>query len=78
MMALFRSYPANVRLDYPEIDGLMRVLDERIADARESGADALCFEGARIAFHILRHFDRAEYPVDFMALFEKYMKEGGF
>ena len=74
-MTLFRSYPASVRIEYPELEGLMRVLDARMEEAG-TDADAACYKGAHIALSILRHFDRAEYPVDFMALFDRYMKGG--
>ena len=76
-MALFRSYPANVRIGVDELDGLLRVLDARIDAMRTDGeADVALYEGARIALSIIRRHERIEYPIDFLSLFELYLREG--
>ena len=76
-MTLFRSYPANVRIGTDELDGLLRILDARIdAMLADGEADAALYEGARIALSIIGRHERIEYPIDFLSLFELYLREG--
>lgn len=74
-MTLARVFRANTRIDHDDLDGLLAVLERRIAEEGEDGVDMRMHEGALIALSIIRHHEFVDTQADFMRLFEHYADE---
>jgi len=75
-MTLARQYRPSVRLDWEELDGLLRMLDDRIAEMGENGEYITCYYvGARTAASIFRFCEFVDVPADFMRLFDRKIRD---
>lgn len=75
-MTLSRHYRPCTRMDHEELDGLLSVLDRKVAELGEDGDwNTAYYVGARTALSILRHHEFVDTQADFMRLFEHYIGE---
>lgn len=73
-MSLVRHYKPSVRMEYEELDGLIRSINESLEEDEVDGEIArAAFIGALIALKIIRHHERVEYPHQFISLFKHYL-----
>lgn len=76
MTYLVHHYQPSTRLDHYELDGLLNVLDRKIAEHGEAGEyDTAYYVGAWLACSIFRHHEFVETQDDFMRLFENRINE---
>lgn len=74
-MALVRHYKPSVRMEYEEMDGLIRSISEALEEDEVDGElDRAAYIGALIALKIIRHHERVEYPHQFISLFNHYLE----
>ena len=74
-MALSRIYRPSTRIEHDELDGLLNVIDRRIAESGENGELVTSYYvGAQIALTIIRCHERIELPDDFLAIFDNYLE----
>ena len=67
------DYRPTKRVGIEELDGVLRILRDRIDSAHEESDEKLnYYEGAWIALHAIR-FGQFEYPRDFIAVFDNNM-----
>ena len=77
-MALIRVYEPATRIGLLELDGLLSLLRTRADEMYANGEAGIeLFEGAYTALEIVRSSGRIEYPGEFVAMFENYLKERG-
>lgn len=76
MTYLVHHYQPSTRLDHYELDGLLNVLDRRIAEMGEAGEyNTAYYVGARLACSIFRHHEFVETQDDFMRLFDQIIND---
>lgn len=77
-MTLARTFRANSRIDHDDLDGLLAVLERRIAEIGEDGDPRTSYYvGARIALSIIRHHEFVDTQADFMRLIDHYIGDLG-
>ena len=75
-MTLFRRSEPQYHIGEMELDGLLKLLGERYAEARDAGdVAAVRYRGAYDAFAILRGGGRVEYPNEFVSIFDNLGEE---
>lgn len=72
-MALIRHYKPSVRMEYEELDGLIRVIDNAADNDMLDTCERAAYIGAEIALNIIRNHELVEYPHQFLSLFEHYL-----
>lgn len=70
-MTLIRQYRPSARITFDELDGLLKLLSDRIDDAVENdNSDFSYYIGAYMALEIIRYHEQVDIPQDFMRLLE--------
>ena len=76
-MTLSRIYRPSTRIEHDELDGLINILDRRIAECIENkDENGSYYLGAKMALTIIRYHEWVELPDDFMLVFDNYMTNG--
>lgn len=73
-MSLIQHYKPSVRMEYDELDGLIRTINRKLDDD-DFGGDEIertLYIGALMTLKIIRNHHYVDYPHQFMDLFEHY------
>lgn len=74
-MTLIRQYRPSARITFDELDGLLKLLDDEIAERGDNGEiETMYFVGAAFALEIIRYHEHVDFPEDFMAIFRQKIK----
>ena len=73
-MSLLNHYKPSVRMEYEELDGLIRLFEQKLEDDDFGGdeIDRTLHIGALMALKIIRNNHYVDYPYQFMDLFNHY------
>lgn len=74
-MAFITEYPAVKRIGVEELDGCIRLFDDKVCEMEENGeAGSEYYTGAYLALECIRNSKKFEYPRELMWLFEEKLK----
>ena len=75
-MTLLRQYRPSARITFDELDGLLKLADDAVAEHGENGEiSTLYYVGMRETLNIIRYHEWVDFPEDFMLIFERKIAE---